>query len=378
MLPSASTLKKEIPSFETRITPATLKEWPNLSSKFVESAALHNTPGKSEPEYKFIVPSKDKFKGIIQALANHPDIHIGPDYLFRPKDYILLSFGMETIDNEGNPTYSFLDNKFQYRNRMAYRPNIAKKSSRFDNIQANMKDLMGDKAGIRDELEAMIPFHDIPEGLNHGVKYLINELESEGTTPPSFLYQITDSQLAVGELCMSSRAQFNFIHKLPHMNCAVIYETCADSQIFSTPKADKIVGSDYEFEIEAKYIFCPGCAPSDKKKMEILKTSLEMIKPIITGTDTNIYMSVESKLQRAARAVSDYYKSKTIIGAELLTPGRDPGRDFALRFNMQASDILYAKAAQLQALLIDADRADTLVSKEWLVNSGDMGYSRAP
>lgn len=378
MPPSAAVLEKPLPEFETRITSATLKSWPNLREKFIQNASLHSNPGTFEPEYKFIVPERETFQDIMLAIGAHRDIAIGPDHLYKSKDYILLSLGMDTIDEDGNPTYKFQDNGFQYRNRMSYSPEVAAKSRRFCNIQANMKDLLDGEAGMRNEFEEIIPSHDIPQGLDHGVRYLINKYESEGVQLPSFLYDVLDEQLAVGELCMTSRAQFYFIHKMPDLGCAVIYEACADSQIYSTPKADKIVGRDYEFEVEAKNISCPGCAPTDEQKIAILQTSLERLKDIVLGVDNRIFMSEESKLQRAARSVSDYYNSKEICSSDELTPNRDPGRDFALRLNNRPSEILYAKASQLQAMMLQAEPSHKLISKDWLANHGDMGYSRRP
>ncbi|PZP57219.1 MAG: hypothetical protein DI586_01100 [Micavibrio aeruginosavorus] len=378
MPPSANTLNKEaVPHFETRITADSLKSWPSLRQKFTQSAALHKTPGTFEPEFKFIVPSKDTFGQILQKLYAHKDVSMGPNTLYKPKDYILLSLGMDTIDAAGNPTYAFQDHGFQYRNRMSYHPEFTQKARRFADIQANMKDLMDQDLGMRNEYEAMIPFHDIPAGLDHGVKYIIDKYESEGVTPPSFLYDVLDERLAVGEICMTSRAQHNFIHHMPDLGCSVVYEYCADSQIFSTPKADIMTGNDYEFEIEAKNICCPGCSPSDDQKMTILKTSLERLKHVILAADQRIFMSDESKLQRAARSVSDYYSSKPIHSEEL-SAGRDLGRDFALRLNNRPSEILYAKGHLLQRLAQAADKADTLISKDWLAKPGDMGYSHRP
>ena len=325
-----------------------------LASQFIRTTNIFKIPGAREPEYKFIVPEKESFRAIIATLAAHPSIKIDPVHGYKQRNDVLLSLGMDTVDADDIPTRLVQQNDYQYRVRMSYYPD-ARSFDRVDRIQANLKNLLNCSDGMRDEFEAMIEIGDM-HGLNHGVDYLINKYKSGGPQLPSFLYDLVDHKMAVNEICMTSRAEFGFEHRVPGMNCSVRYEACTDSQLYASPSAHHFVGRDYEFETEAKYIWCPERVLSDSEKMNILIASLESVKQIILPVDKKIYLSDHSKLQRAAKAVEAYYDES-------------PFSARSQEMGITSSDVLYSGAFALKELMRSSDKTDQLLQKEWLVNT---------
>ena len=363
--PSQKGLFDSFKQYEQTLCPKECTSWISLRGSFSRNASFFSTPGVFEAEIKSILPNEQAIAKVIGTLTNSPEIGMAPPAFYKAKNYTLLSFRMDTLDKNGNPTGLVELNNHQHRVRMSYNPSEHGVTKRFNNIEASLKTLWSD-GDIRNEFEAPIEKSDNAE-INHGLGNLIAYSKYKGIELPEFIEQIAGENMAIESLTMSNRAQFYFVHQMPDQRCGVVYEACVDSNRFGTPKGTILVGEDIEFECEAKAIFCSdGCVPSDTRKTDILHQSMERMGILIRSADSRIYQSPLSKIQRASDYVAQYYEATPFYNNHACPPSMRQGIFAALSQNVKPTDLLYDKASRLSYLMKDAQPAKDLMQPEWL------------
>lgn len=351
--------------YEQPLCPKECTSWMPLKGNFSRNASFFSIPGASEAEIKSLLPSKHTIPRVISKLASHPEIGMAPPAFYKAKNYTLLSFRMDTVNYNGQPTGLIEQNNHQYRVRMSYIPNEVGVSNRFERIESSLKTLWSD-GDIRNEFEAPIAKTDW-KAINDGLSELIKYSAYKGIELPGFIPEIASQDKAIESICMSNRAQFYFIHMMPDQRCGVVYEACVDSNHYSTPKGTLLVGQDIEFECEGKAIFCTDhCVPSDERKTQILLESMNRMGEIVRSAERGIYQSDLSKIQRASRYVAEHYEASPFYSEHQCPPHMRLGVFAALSQHVKPTDILFDKSIPLVHLLKDAQPARALMQPEWL------------
>lgn len=363
--PAKRDLFDKFKHYEQALCPIECTSWISLRGSFSRNASFFSIPGAAEAEIKSILPNERSIPTVISYLSNSREISMAPPSFYKAKNYTLLSFRMDTIDAEGTPTALIERNNHQHRVRMSYQHAALGVMNRFNNIESSLKTLWSN-GDIRNEFEAPIAKNDASE-INHGLNNLISYSKYKGIKLPPFIEEIMAERMAIESICMSNRAQFYFIHQMPDQRCGIVYEACVDSNRFATPKGNFLVGSDIEFECEAKSIFCSdGCVPSDNRKTEILIESMSRMAALIRSADKGIHQSELSKIQRASHYVAEYYESYPRYDNNQCAPNMRSGIFVALSQNIKPTDLLFDKSSPLSNLVRDAQPASTLMQPEWL------------
>ncbi len=351
--------------YEQSLCPKECTNWISLKGSFARNASFFSIPGAAEAEIKSILPRESSIHKVISHLSHSREIGMAPPTFYKAKNYTLLSFRMDTVDHNGNPTGLVELNNHQHRVRMSYTPSAHGVFNRFDNIESSLKTLWSD-GDIRNEFEAPIAKGDEGE-INHGLHNLLSFSKYKNIELPSFIEDIASEDMAIESICMSNRAQFYFVHQMPDQRCGVVYEACVDSNRFATPKGTVLVGSDIEFECEAKAIFCSdGCVPSNARRLDILMESMERMGDLIRKADKGIEQSPLSKIQRASDYVARYYEARPYFTNHACPETMRKGIFAALSQGVRPTDLLYDKASPLVHLLKDAQPAAALMQPHWL------------
>ena len=219
-----------------------------------------------------------------------------------PNDYVLVSLGMDTVKTL--PMAEFFLNDMQYRLRFPIHPhdkNITSGSEiiSLNSIDANLKDRLSKmKAGEhRIELETTItnPLQSLQE-----FKKLNNV--------PSFMKNITDEDLRVSEVCMTSRVGFFMMTKVPNADAHILLHGCFDVSRYTTPAMEVFTNRTprIEIELEAKYFFGNDANLSDESTQ---KEYVNRVFSQMTKISNNYNFSVfeRSKMEDAAHSVEEFY-----------------------------------------------------------------------
>lgn len=229
------------------------------------------------------------------AASSGGRLHILGNDGVHPRPYTLISLGMDTIE-QGHPTRIFAHNGYQYRERFSLPHNPHKPIEKYD---ANAKTLLSGIEGTEHRLEfetACLP----REGFN-AFRKLPNL--------PEFFYTLDPGSLYVEAICMTSRACFFSLMKVPNHPVFALLEHCCDSNLFTTPHADVIAGADSEWETEVKGFWGDD---DNLKTVEgqnnLIALCFNQIEQMFRNTTHDaVHRHHVSKMERALAAVDSFY-----------------------------------------------------------------------
>lgn len=285
---------------------------------------------------------------LFNAASSGGRLHIlGQDGL-HARDYTLISLGMDTVDGQ-RPTRVVATNHYQYRERFSLPHDPNKPVDKYD---ACAKTLLSQVQGgdHRKEFEAACA--DRKRGYNI--------FRKKDNLPP-FFYDLDPGSLYVEAVCMTSRASFFSLMKIPDHDVFALLEHCCDSNLFSTPNCDVIAGADNEWETEVKGFFgeSPALASCQGQHKLINLCFREITTSFKAAVGNALHAHRVSKMERATWAVDDFYISN---GPTQNRPPADipQGIFHALTQRRRACDIV-SNTALLYTLAEELPRAANLL-----------------
>ncbi len=120
-----------------------------------------------------------------------------------------------------------------------------------------------------------------------------------------------DKEVALGVMavCMTRRIAYFVAHYVQEHDAYVLYECTLDRNKFCSPNSTYVRGHDLEQEFEAICVF-PSCRDtqlSPEQQHEILELSLKNFENHVSENIPGLSRSPGSKMERANRAVDQYY-----------------------------------------------------------------------
>lgn len=270
-----------------------------------------------EPELKFIIPETYSPLSIYQQIYN--DLKDTKNNISLADDRIvardpLVSFALDT-DN--------FDIMRKTGEQLRLRgPVCLNNADHFDPTevlwrgQATIKTLFSDAAGVgadRVEIEAAVPSKDIRFAYDHFIK-------RDNAHIDALYYDLTTEDLNVAAICVTTRASFNSVVYVPEYDAYVEFEQTCDPNFFLTPNGDIRAGKDMELEAEAKMVYVrPELNLTDNQLKEIYELAKQEYRGFITSNYPDFKEAKYSKVERALRAVGQYYSNNLKSDANVVT-----------------------------------------------------------
>ncbi len=272
-----------------------------LKTHFQHPARAYTIPDDLEPELKYILPHIRSFREIFDTILSTPQTHTNQTAPL-PNNYVLLSIGLDTISQNGYPTQKIATAEYQYR----VRTNLSSTYHGSHNAtDSTIKCRTHNTSCDRIEIETQagdLEKKTIPKSLS-----VLKKRRGDKPLPPVFTH-ITDHDLRVEALCLTSRSNFFFEFRVQE-GLIARYHACADQNLFLTPHADTHVGGDLETEFEIYEFISDEFLTPEEVKEKIILAQDKLDKILRTQHGSDISPSPASKLVRAANAVSTHYQN---------------------------------------------------------------------
>ncbi len=249
--------------------------------------------------------ASDLISSFKKAAAGSPTFFFDPAGLI-PNTNVLVSLGVDTVDIT-LPTAEFFLHDMQYRLRLplyVHSPNPNNESNVIDlqAIDANLKDRLSTMEADEHRLELETVIQNPSKSLQEFKK--INGL-------PDFMKNISDDDLRVSEVCMTSRVGFFIMAKVPNADAHILLHGCFDVSRYTTPAMEVPTNRipRIEIELEAKYFFGNDANLSNEatQKEYVNRIFSEITK---ASADYKFIPFDKSKMEDAAHSIQQYYASE--------------------------------------------------------------------